>query len=141
MPTRNEIVAAARRYIGTPFKKGGRDEFGLDCVGLIYRVGIDLGLDLEDTDQRYNFGPNPATVDKYFYAQSVRVPDLHPRIGYLAVLRQSVTPLHFGIVAKDEFNRYSIINANMKPRRVIEESLDKWKPELIMFREYLGVTD
>lgn len=141
MIKRQDIVDTSRKYIGTPFKKGGRDQFGVDCVGLIYCVARDLGLDIIDTDEKYNFGPNPVKIDKFFYAQSIRVPDIHPKIGYLAVLRQSVTPLHFGIIAKDEHGRFTIINANMKPRRVIEEPLDKWKKELIMFRDYPGVED
>lgn len=39
-----QIVTRARLYIHTPFRSGGRNEFGLDCGGLIVRVAHDLGL-------------------------------------------------------------------------------------------------
>lgn len=46
-PTGEDVVAAARRYLGVPYVWGGTDPAsGLDCSGLVQRVYADLGIDL-----------------------------------------------------------------------------------------------
>lgn len=34
----SDLVAAAERYLGTPYRFGGADERGMDCSGLVWRV-------------------------------------------------------------------------------------------------------
>jgi cell wall-associated NlpC family hydrolase len=42
-----DVVAGARRYLGTPYVWGGTDpSVGLDCSGLVQRVYADLGIGL-----------------------------------------------------------------------------------------------
>lgn len=45
-----QVVKAARRYLGTPFKLHGRDKNGLDCLGLIIAVARDFGLTVDYSD-------------------------------------------------------------------------------------------
>jgi len=40
----NELVAAARRYIGTPWRDRGRSTTGLDCIGLLAVAMRDCGV-------------------------------------------------------------------------------------------------
>lgn len=43
-----QIVAAAREFLGLPYRTQGRDEFGTDCGGLLLLVGRKLDItDLE----------------------------------------------------------------------------------------------
>ncbi len=42
MITGEQIVAAARGYVGTPFKLYGRDKNGIDCLGLIVCVAREV---------------------------------------------------------------------------------------------------
>jgi cell wall-associated NlpC family hydrolase len=47
--TINNIVRSARKYIGTPYKYGGRDRFGMDCSGLVCTAFQESGLTLPRT--------------------------------------------------------------------------------------------
>jgi hypothetical protein len=51
--TGEQVAQAARKYLGVPFKLHGRDERGMDCVGLIVCVAKQFGLesDLKDYDR------------------------------------------------------------------------------------------
>jgi cell wall-associated NlpC family hydrolase len=40
-----DIVNAAKKYIGVPYVFGGEDANGMDCSGLVQRVLADLGID------------------------------------------------------------------------------------------------
>ncbi|MBB3097061.1 hypothetical protein FHR83_004736 [Actinoplanes campanulatus] len=46
-PSGDDIVAAAKKYLGTPYVFGGTDpDKGLDCSGLVQRAYRDLGVEL-----------------------------------------------------------------------------------------------
>lgn len=134
---RMDVVKCARSYIGTYFKKGGRDRHGMDCVGLLISVGKDLGIELKDTTE-YTFDPSPRLMQEFVFSQSVRRKIQPLQNGYLAILKQSGFPMHTGIITMDG-DRPTIINANMKARRVIEQPLDQWINDLIEVRDYKGV--
>lgn len=60
MPAPDQVLAAARSYIGVPWKPRGRDRRALDCGGLIRAVGVDLGLWPESADfTAYRGAPTP----------------------------------------------------------------------------------
>ncbi len=55
--TRDEIVAAARRYDGAPYLHLGRRPDGMDCVGLLICVARDTGMVVpDDALPHYNPG-------------------------------------------------------------------------------------
>ena len=48
MITEKEIIS---KYVGVPYRHGGRDMSGLDCWGLVKNVYRDLGYDLFDLEE------------------------------------------------------------------------------------------
>ena len=54
MPTRDEIVAAARGWIGTPYRhQGALKGVGCDCLGLILGAWRELGGGFDGAVPRY----------------------------------------------------------------------------------------
>lgn len=140
MATFTDIEAEARTWLGVKFKKGGRDRTGVDCVGLLTNVGRACGIQLDDTVQ-YSFDPEPEKFQELVYGQSDAMPVRGLKTGSILLFRQSIFPMHTGILARDQHGRLSVINANIKERQVVEQTLDEWKDLLIGVRTYRGVTD
>jgi cell wall-associated NlpC family hydrolase len=52
-PRSPDIVAAAERYLGSPYLWGGKSFFGIDCSGLVQHVFRDIGVMVpRDTDMQ-----------------------------------------------------------------------------------------
>ena len=41
---REELILAAKNYLGTPYRYGGASKAGIDCSGLVYMAALDSGL-------------------------------------------------------------------------------------------------
>lgn len=54
----HDLVAAARAYLGVPFRHQGRSAAGLDCLGLLMAVARDLALPMAAADET-NYGRSP----------------------------------------------------------------------------------
>ena len=130
-----KIVADARSWIGVKFRKGGRDRTGIDCIGLLIRVGEEQGLTIRD-DTQYSFNPEPAKFTEMVFSQTEPLSMNSLRVGSILVFRQTIFPMHTGILARDHHNEWSVINANAKERRVVEQPLSYWKANLIAIRAY-----
>src|SRR5688572_2380888 len=57
MITGDQVVEAARKYIGTPVVEGGRSTEGADCVGLVIGVARALGLMFPQDIGGYGLNP------------------------------------------------------------------------------------
>jgi cell wall-associated NlpC family hydrolase len=138
MATYQDIITEAKSWLGVRFKKGGRDRMGVDCVGLLVNVGRACGIEIEDTTE-YSFDPDPAKFMTMVYGQSdpITFEGLVP--GSIVLMRQSVFPMHTGILSRDHYGRLSIINANLHKRQVVEQLYTEWKNQVIGYRKYKGV--
>ena len=56
--TRAQVVDAARKWLGTPWRHQGRNTHGIDCVGLVVVVCKGLGISSYD-DTGYGRDPDP----------------------------------------------------------------------------------
>lgn len=139
MVTRADIVTEARTWLGVKFKKGGRDRTGVDCIGLLVNVGRHFGFDISDTTE-YSFNPEPSKFRELVYNQTVerKLDDIEA--GMILFFRQSVFPMHTGIIARDARGRFTVINASAKERKVAEEPMDKWEDLIIGLRDYREIS-
>lgn len=53
-----ELIAEARRWLGTPYRHQGRDRHGFDCVGYVIHVAANLGI-MPRNLSRTNYGRLP----------------------------------------------------------------------------------
>lgn len=139
-PTREEIVAEARKWIGVKFKRGGRDKMGLDCVGLLTVVGRGFGYVIEDVTS-YDFEPKPNLFLDTIRRQTEDVPGWmlkSPLPGQIVLLKQSIYPMHCGIIGRNSTGP-TVINANLLKRKVVEQPIVEWQKDLLELREYPGV--
>jgi hypothetical protein len=139
----NAIVACARGWIGTRFqhqgrlKKSGTHKGGVDCLGLLIGVAVELKLKGRNNQLL-------AEADETFYPHYPDVRKLEARLGELLepvgpgciaagdVLLISVdrSPQHLAIVS-DMQQGLGIIHAYAPARSVVEHYLDKWWRERI----------
>lgn len=137
--TRDDIVTTARQYLGTRFHKGGRTKAGLDCVGLITLVAYDIGYKHVDDVTYYDFEPRPDEFLKTIRSQTNPVIGLVPKKGNVVMLRQSIYPMHCGIIGQNQ-SGLTVINANLHLRKVVEEPISNWQNLIIELRDYRGIT-
>jgi len=119
-----DIENAARKYLGVPWKHQGRNEYGLDCVGL----GILVAHDLQYTNfdfTNYKMDPDPIIMRYYLNQNLVRVRHFKFRKAgdffYMCFYKH---PQHLAIYTSDN----TIIHSAAIFGGVVEHSLDDyWK--------------
>lgn len=132
MASRDDIVAAARAYIGSPWKWHGRGRHeGLDCGGLPICVGRELRLfpwdwDIEDYATAFR-------ANGWDWPWAVRV-ELHQArhgdIAMLALPHRPEIPYHVGFLAEDRAEP-TLIHARLRgARQVVEEPMSLFVPPM-----------
>lgn len=136
---RRRIVEEARTWIGVPWRHQGRSRLGIDCAGLIIRVGIDLGLTTYDVTA-YQRRPDSLAFVEHFRRGGARdKPLTEAQPGDIMIFRDDIYPCHSTIVSEREGVPH-IIHAYAKRRKVIEEPLDhEWLAKRAFCFQYGGV--
>jgi len=127
----SEIIAAARRYKGTPFRHQGRSARGLDCLGLLAVSFMDVGMAVDDET---NYGRQPelfklkAALDRRF----IRVPRAQHFHTGLVALFYDISWLHVGLMTGNNKFIHSRGPEEIGPG-VVEHILDakSWAPRLL----------
>ena len=137
--TPEDIIAAARLAIGTPFAHQGRTVGAkLDCAGLLAHVCQSLGQQVADQDG-YGRRPSGGLLESALDAQPelVRVRE-KPQAGDFVLMKfeDDKAPSHLGIVAGK-----TLIHAWAVARKVCEHGFDaEWQRRVVRvyrFRELI----
>lgn len=136
--TADDILAAARQCLGTPFRHQGRLlGFGLDCAGVAIHVARQIGAGHLDVS---GYGRTPANgqLEQSLDAQPCleRVSRVDDRAaGDLLLMRFAGDPQHLAITAGD-----TIIHAYESVGRCCEHRLSSvWAARIVRVYRFRGV--
>lgn len=128
------VIAAARAYLGAPFKHRGRTARGIDCAGLVWCAYRDLGTIKPDL-QRYGREPFRDGLMRTLvegFGQPVWqgerdqvVPRGLLKVGDVALIRFEVHPHHIVLIGEDKHHGLSFLHADgtLGVKRVVEHGL------------------
>lgn len=124
----------ANKYIGIPYKDGGRDIDGLDCWGLVRLVyKNEYGIDLPSFNNEYVI-TDRERVNELFnqYREGWLVED-KPKEGDVVLLRLLGEESHVGVLINDK----QFLHVNYKTPAAIEnlESV-RWRNRIVGFNSY-----
>lgn len=140
-PTRAAVVETARAYIGVPFRHQGRTSLGLDCAGLVIRVGVELGaLPLGFDVAGYARNPDGVSMLAACRAHLEPIPVERMGAGDVALFRIVTDPQHLAIVGDYFAGGLSLIHAYAPARKVTENRFDAdWQSKLVAAFRLRGV--
>jgi NlpC/P60 family putative phage cell wall peptidase len=122
--TRDDIVAEARTWLGTPWHHGQHLKgVGTDCVGFVYGVANALGIMGELPVELRGYGRHPNAVLLYRACDKfmVRIPKSEAGLGDVLVMRFETDPQHFGIITS--VDPVNMMHAHTPRRMVVEHGL------------------
>lgn len=134
MAGNNDIVEAARGWVGTPFKHQGRvKNLGVDCIGLAIGVAKDLGIPLDTRKMRelgdgsYGRDPYNAKLEKALDVLLDKVPMNDLSLGDILLMRFRMDPQHLAI-----YGGKTIIHAYSNVGKVVEHRYaDVWRARTV----------
>jgi cell wall-associated NlpC family hydrolase len=138
MPSREAVIAAARGWLGTPFRHQGRVRgVGVDCGGLVVMAAREAGCSVVDHPPGYPRCPDGASLQRVIEAQCAKIGDLEP--AAVALMRWEDEPQHVGLIARHG-DRWTVIHAIMEARRVVEHGFtEEWAARLVGLYRLPGI--
>jgi len=122
MIERAVILAEARTYARTPWRHLGRNEHGIDCVGLIVAVCAALGISDYDLKTYPREPKSSEFLDHFTRGGGTRIPINAALPGDLLLFREGRYPCHVAILSERD-GLPTIIHAHATRRMVLEEAL------------------
>jgi hypothetical protein len=136
---RADIVTEARAWLDVPWEHQGRSRLGVDCVGLVQKVGDKFGAKYVDLSG-YSRMSNNVTFLRHLRKFTKPAPISGNKVGMIGVFRQVVYPCHVGIFSEKN-GVIQIINSRADRRKVVEEPYEGSGFELIELLAYPGLED
>jgi len=128
---REQIIDAARRWVGTRWQHQGRSPAGVDCIGLLVVVARELGLEVADVAgyrRRQDGKELLAALRSQLQKQSIT----NWNIGDIGVFKESAFPIHVGFLGLRD-GVPTVIHAHARRRQVIEEALGPYAAPFAVF--------
>lgn len=135
MTIRDDIVAEAREWLGTPFHHQARAKnAGVDCIGLIVAIAKKFGFAHTDI-AAYPHQPIHGIFINAINAQTLLVPLDDVQIGDMLLFKFEAEPQHIALVS--ETYPLTMIHAYAQARRCVEHEVDcSWKARLCGSRRF-----
>jgi hypothetical protein len=120
-PARAQLIAAARSYVGTPWRHMGRSRQRLDCVGLLIVAFRDAGLEVAEPPP-YAVGRRGPDMVAELAARGDRIPLGEARDGDVLVFADGLHCAHVGLRSTWR-GVPAVIHGRRDRGRVVEEPL------------------
>ncbi len=135
MPSRDDVVAQARLYLGTPFKHQGRLRgVGIDCAGLVICVAHDLDISTFDYTA-YGRIPVSATLETLCAENMDVITIEEATVGDVLLFAFRKDPQHLGIYTGE-----NLIHAYSGVKQVVEHPYDLlWQTRTMGAFRYRGL--
>lgn len=115
------FVAAARAYLGVPWRHMGRTAAGVDCIGLLLLAGRDAQIDIP-APPPYSRLPVGHDMAAACAALGRRVPTDQTQDGDILLFSDASYPGHIGMRTTVDGQAYCL-HARASRRKVVEEPL------------------
>ena len=116
------FVAAARSYVGVPWRHRGRSRTGVDCIGLVLLVAREVGMDLPDPAP-YAREPQGTRLLEGILAHTTRMAEAAP--GDVLLFRLGLYGGHVGIASvHPAWGVPACLHAYAPRRQVVEQPMD-----------------
>lgn len=131
----DQIIAAARECLGTPFMHQGRIlGRALDCAGVAVHAAKRVGQDVEEPNG-YSRLPNNAMLEYWLDRQPFLEKAAVPQAGDILLMRFTGEPQHIAV-----FTGENIIHAYQGSGKVVEHVLDaKWRNRIVSAYRFRGI--
>lgn len=117
-----DLVRAARRYLGVPWRHLGRSRAGVDCIGLVLLAARDCGRDFPDPAP-YEREPQGSRLLRGLLDHGARVTE--PQPGDVLVFRMGVYGGHVGIATTHPvYGGPGLLHAFALRKHVVEQPMD-----------------
>ncbi len=118
----SNVISAARKYLGTPYKYSGTDRKGIDCSGLMCKAFSEIGISLPHQSEEQSRLGKPLKINELIPGDLV----------FIGAKKGSNKVTHVGLVVNVGGGKVIFIHASTK-RGVIEENLlEKWYEPLFI---------
>lgn len=122
--TREQIVAAARGWLGTPFHHQGRLKgVGVDCAGVIVEVARELGISDVDV-QGYGHRPDSRELEQLCRDHMTLIPFARSKPGDVLLITIDSAPQHLAF-RTDIHGHWGLLHSYAPARRVVEHGIDQ----------------
>jgi cell wall-associated NlpC family hydrolase len=125
--TREQIVAAARRWLGTPFHHQGRLKgVGVDCAGVIVEVARELKIGDVDV-QGYGHRPDSRELEQLCRDHMTLIPFDQSKPGDVLLIMIDSAPQHLAFRTD-----VGLLHSYAPARRVVEHGIDQgWADKIV----------
>ena len=127
-----DFVAAARSYMGVPFRHQGRSRRGLDCAGLFAVAVHDIGKPVYNVEA-YSKEPRENGLRKAVIANlGDAISSDQMRHGDIALMTFVNEPSHVGIVTDYPLGGFALLHTFAQQGKVVEHRMDQsWLDRIV----------